>query len=57
MILVGVGEDQAVEKRPLLLDEAQVRQDDVHTRQSVVGEAEAEVDHGPAAVLAVEVDN
>ena len=55
MILVGVGEDQAVEKGPLLLDEAQVGQDDIDAGQPVVGEAEAEIDHQPAAVLAVEI--
>ena len=55
MVLVGVGQDQPVEERALLLDEAQVGQDDVDARQPVVGEADAEVDHQPAAVLAVEV--
>ena len=55
MVLVGVGQDQAVEKGPLLLDEAQVGQDDVDAGQPVVGEAEAQIDHQPAAVLAVEI--
>ena len=40
----------------LLLDEAQVGQHDVDARQPVVGEADAEIDHQPAAVQAVEVD-
>ena len=55
MVLVRMGEDQPVEVRALLLDEAQVGQHDVHTRQAVVGEADAEIDHRPPAGEAIQV--
>jgi len=55
MVLVRVGQHEPVQRLALLLDEAQVRQDDVHPGEAVVGEAEAEIDHQPAAGEAVEI--
>ena len=49
MVLVGVGQDQPVELGALLLGEAQVGQHDVDPGQAVVGEADAQIDHHPAA--------
>ena len=60
MILVRVGQHEADEVFPLLLDEAQIRQHDVDARLALVRKGDAEVDHQPLARVrrteAVEID-
>ena len=56
VILMGVGQDQAAEILAPLGDEARVGQDDLDPRQGLVGEADAQIDHQPLAVEAVEVE-
>ena len=55
MILVRMGQNEAIEKGPLLLNEAEIGQDDVHPRQTIVGKAEPQIHHRPAAILAIQV--
>ena len=55
VVLVRMGQDQAVQIATPGRDEARIRQDDVDARQGLVGEADAEVDHQPLPVEAVQV--
>ena len=56
MVLVRMGQDQAAEVLAAALDEARIGQHDLDAGQGVVGEADAEVDHQPLAVQAIEVE-
>ena len=60
MVLVGVGDHDAVEGLAVRDHKAQVGQDDIDTGFAVSGESEAEVDHQPTARLrgtqAIEID-
>ncbi len=49
VVLMSVRDDDAIERRTLLLDEANIGQDDVHARLGIARERDAEVDHQPAA--------
>ena len=51
VVLVRVGDDDADEVLPHLLDEADVRHDRVDARQVLAGEGDAEIDHQPFARL------
>ena len=60
VIFMRVGDEDAGEAFPLLLDEAQIGQHDIHARLRIVGEGDAAIDHQPLPVLGradtVEVD-
>ena len=56
MVLVPVGQDNAGEAVPLAFDELEVRKNEIDARVIGVGESEAEVDHQPFALRAVEID-
>ena len=56
MVLVGVGQHEPGEILAAPLDEARIGQHDVDAGQGLVGEADAEVDHQPAAAQAVEIE-
>ena len=56
MILVAVGQHDAEQVPGLALDELEVGQDQVDARISGIGEGQAEIDHHPFAVGAVEID-
>ena len=56
MILMPVGEDDSGQPVALLLDELQLGQDQVVARILRIGEGEAEIDHQPLALAAVEID-
>ncbi len=59
MVLMGVSEQQALQVRALLLEEADVGQDDIDARLRVATEGDAQVDDQPLAVarraIAVEI--
>gem|GEM_PF-6332979 len=56
MVLMAVGEDDAEQVGAALLDEGEVGQDQLHARIERVGEGQAEIDHHPLALAAVEID-
>ena len=56
MVLVRVGQHEPQQAVLQLLGKAQVGENDVRTRHPVVGEGDAEVDHDPGIVEAVEID-
>ena len=51
VVFVGVGDDDADEVLLHLLDEADIRHDEVDAGQVVAGERDAEIDHQPLAPL------
>ena len=56
MVLVGVGQHQAGQPIAPGLDEGRVGHQDIDARLAFIGEGDAEVDHEPTAVVAVEVE-
>ena len=56
MVLVAVGQDDAEQVLPPPLDEVEVGQHEVDAGIGGIGEGQAEVDHHPFAVAAVEID-
>ena len=60
VILMRMGDEDAGEAFPLLLDEAQIGQHDIHPRFGIVREGDAAVDHQPLPVFwradTVEID-
>ena len=50
MVLMGVGQQQALQVRALFLEETNVRQDDIDARLHLAAEGDAEVDDQPLAV-------
>src|SRR3546814_6262537 len=56
MILMAMGEDDAGQHLAALLDEGEIGQDDVDAGIMGIGEGDAEIDHQPFAVAAVEID-
>src|SRR3546814_3167351 len=55
VVLVAMGQQQAVQPVAMPDDRLDVGQDDVETRHAVVGEGDAEIDHQPPAGVAVPV--
>ena len=53
---MGMGDDQAQQVFPAVDDPGRIRDDDVYARQGLVGESNAEIDHQPFAVIAVEIE-
>ena len=56
MVLMPVGQDDPGKAVPLLLDELEIGKDEVDARIIGIGEGQAEVDHQPLALRAVEID-
>ena len=56
MVLMAVGEDDAEQVVALLLDEVEVGQDQLDAGIVGIGEGQAEIDHQPFALAAVEID-
>ncbi len=56
MILMGMGQHEAEEIGAILHDEGRVRHDDVDARRRLIAEGDAEIDHQPFAVMAVETE-
>jgi hypothetical protein len=56
MILVPVRQDNPCEPLLLVLDELEVRENELDSRIIGIGERQAEVDHDPLAAAAVEID-
>src|SRR5262249_40216240 len=56
MVLMAMGEDEPDKVAPPLLDEADVRHDDVDARRTLVAEGDAEIDHQPLAGKTVEAE-
>ena len=56
MVLMAVGEDDAEQVGAILLDEGEVGQDQLDPRIIGIGEGQAEIDHHPFALAAVEID-
>ena len=56
MVLMAVGEDDAEQIVAALLDEGEIGQDQLDARISGIGEGQAEIDHHPFALAAVEID-
>src|SRR3546814_6207032 len=56
MVFMAVGEDDAEQVRLALLDEGDVGQDELDPGIGGIGEGEAEIDHHPFALGAIEID-
>ncbi len=56
MILMSMGEHDAEQIVDPVLDEAQVRQDDIDPRIGRIGKGDAAIDHDPFALAAIEID-
>ena len=56
MVLMAVGEDDAEQIVAPLLDEGEIGQDQLDARIIGIGEGQAEIDHHPFALAAVEID-
>ena len=56
MVLMAVGEDDAEQIGAMLLDEGEIGQDQLDARIIGIGEGQAEIDHHPFALAAVEID-
>ena len=56
MVLMAVGEDDAEQIVASLLDEGEIGQDQLDARIIGIGEGQAEIDHHPFALAAVEID-
>jgi hypothetical protein len=56
MILMAVSDDDAEQVLAPLLDEAQIRENQIDAGISGIGEGHAEIHHDPLAVAAVQID-
>ncbi len=56
MVLVGMGQHDAREVGPALLDEGGIRHHDLDAGRGIVAEGDAEIDHQPFAGMAIEVE-
>src|SRR3546814_3939552 len=56
MVLVGVGEDEAGKVVAAVDDEARVGHLHIDPRQARIAEDDAEIDHQPGAIVAVEIE-
>ncbi len=56
MVLMAVGQDDAEQIVAPLLDEGEIGQDQLDARIFGIGEGQAEIDHHPFALAAVEID-
>src|SRR3546814_18260816 len=57
MVFMAVGEDDAEQVRLALLDEGDVGQDELDPGIGGIGEGEAEIDHHPFALGALDIDD